>query len=84
MTSGTIRARDVISSHARARVREERRSSDADARIDREEANGTTRRAMVKTSASGDDGLVTEMFFWINRDSTVGRCAVQWDEDLVR
>ena len=36
MTSGTIRARDVISSHARAGVREERRSSDADARIDRE------------------------------------------------
>jgi hypothetical protein len=29
------RARDVISSHARARVRDERRSSDADARIDR-------------------------------------------------
>jgi hypothetical protein len=37
---GTIRARDVISSHARARVREERRSSDADARIDREGGGG--------------------------------------------
>ena len=61
------------SSHARARVREERRSSDADARIDREGGERDDSASDGKTSASGDDGLVTEMFFWMH-------AIRQWDD----